>query len=376
LAACARELGFGLFTGVPCSYLEPLVSCLPYLPAANEGQAVAIACGAELGGLPAVAMFQNSGLGNAVNPLTSLAALFRLPILLIVSWRGQPGGPPDEPQHELMGRLTPELLDLLGLPWEGFPESEADLAPTLARARASMLETGLPYALLLRRGAVAAHSQAAGAQVRELGSAIETHSGKRPSRREALLAVQRQVRPGDAVIATTGYMGRCLFSLADRPSHLYLVGSMGCASSVGLGLALAQPDRRVVVLDGDGAALMHLGALPTLGWARPRNLVHVVLDNERHASTGGQETVAHTADLAAIAHASGYPRVVRGGLENVLQADTERLTFVHVKIRPDEEEELRRPDLAPPDSARRFRAWLEATDRAGSTERKQIVRVL
>ncbi len=357
-ADAAREIGLGLFTGVPCSYLQALINSVPYLPAANEGEAVAIASGSELGGVPAAAMFQNSGLGNAVNPLTSLSTVFRLPILLIVGWRGQPGGAPDEPQHELMGRMTPALFEMMGIPWELFPESAEEVKPVLERAWTFMRGSGLPYALLLRKGAVKAHPFPAPPQPRALGPALEVADGERPTRVEVLQAVQRSVRPTDAVLATTGYMGRCLFNLEDRPSQLYMVGSMGCASSLGLGLALAQPHRRVIVLDGDGAALMRLGALPTLGWARPANLIHVVLDNESHASTGGQESHSHSADLAAIAQASGYPRVVRGGLEAVLTGETDRLTFVHVKIQVVEGEELKRPTLTPAETARRFSSWL------------------
>src|SRR5215831_9870787 len=136
----AREKGFRLLTGAPCSYLKPFINYamaapgLEYVGAANEGDAVAIAAGADLAGRRSVVMFQNSGLGNAVNPLTSLNAPFRIPALLVVTWRGEPGGPPDEPQHELMGQVTPGMLDLLGIRWEFFPTSEAEVAPVLARA--------------------------------------------------------------------------------------------------------------------------------------------------------------------------------------------------------------------------------------------------
>ena len=164
------------------------------------------------------------------------------------------------------------------------------------------------------------------------------------------------------MIATTGYTGRALYALDDRPNQLYLVGSMGCASSVGLGLALAQPDRRVFVLDGDGAALMRLGALATIGSRRPPNLVHVLLDNEMHESTGGQGTVAHTVDLAAVALACGYPRVVRAtnldDCTRVLQKAGTELTFAHVKTRPGENKDLPRPVVTPCQVAERFRQWL------------------
>jgi len=160
----ARERGFRLFTGVPCSYLKPFINYaldapeLDYVGAANEGDAVAIAAGADLAGRRSVVMFQNSGLGNAVNPLTSLNAPFRIPALLIVTWRGEPGGGPDEPQHELMGQITPRMLDLLGIRWEFFPTSEADVASALDRAVGHMDATRLPFALVMRKGSVAPHA--------------------------------------------------------------------------------------------------------------------------------------------------------------------------------------------------------------------------
>ena len=160
----ARERGFRLFTGVPCSYLEPFINYvldapeMEYVGAANEGDAVAIAAGADLAGRRSVVMFQNSGLGNAVNPLTSLNAPFRIPALLIVTWRGEPGGAPDEPQHELMGQITPRALDLLGIRWGFFPTSEAEVAPALDRAVAHMDQTRLPFALVMRKDSVAPHA--------------------------------------------------------------------------------------------------------------------------------------------------------------------------------------------------------------------------
>jgi phosphonopyruvate decarboxylase len=173
------------------------------------------------------------------------------------------------------------------------------------------------------------------------------------------------MRSTDAVIATTGFTGRALYALEDRPNQFYMVGSMGCASSLGLGLALSQPQRRVVVLDGDGAALMRMGALATIGYERPANLIHILLDNEIHESTGGQATVSHSVDLAAVAQACGYPRVVRAGSLDELAAAAheagDELTFVHVKTRPGEEKNLPRPTIKPWQVAERFRAWLRAT---------------
>jgi phosphonopyruvate decarboxylase len=367
----ARELGFDLFTGVPCSYLKPFINYtidapqLAYLGAANEGDAVAIASGSELGGRRSVVMFQNSGFGNTVNPLTSLNAIFRIPVLLIVTWRGAPGGTPDEPQHELMGQITAELFETMRLPHALFPEAEDQIAPTLKRAVTEMERSGLPFGLIMKHGAVAEHALKTPPLARPLAQAMLSASAwpaQLPTRSEVLRVVQQTTRATDAVIATTGFTGRALYALEDRPNQLYLVGSMGCAGTLGLGLAVAQPQRRVIVLDGDGAALMRLSALPTIGYERRANLVHILLDNEIHESTGGQATVSHSVDLAAVAQACGYPRVVRAGsLDEVAAAIDEageELTFIHVKTAPGGTKNLPRPTVKPYEVAARFRAWL------------------
>jgi phosphonopyruvate decarboxylase len=179
-----------------------------------------------------------------------------------------------------------------------------------------------------------------------------------------LRAVQEGTHADDIVVATTGYTGRELYALDDRSNQIYMVGSMGCASSFGLGLALACPDRRVVVLDGDGAALMRLGALATLGYERPANLVHVLLDNGVHESTGGQTTVSRSIDFSAIAAACGYPRVASvgapGELAAVLNEAQGALQFVHAPTLPGVPDNLPRPTITPADVAARLRATLHS----------------
>lgn len=371
-AASAR--GFELYSGVPCSYLTPFINHvlnagsggkLRYIGAANEGDAVAIAAGAELGGKRAVAMFQNSGLGNAVNPLTSLTWTFRIPILVITTWRGEPGGAPDEPQHELMGQVTPQLLETMQIPWATFPSEEAALGPALEAACAHMARERRPYALVMRKGSVAdTKLNAPAPQPLSLGHAQIERPAAVATRRQMLQALQGALGPDDVVIATTGYTGRELYALDDRPAQFYMVGSMGCASSLGLGLAVARPDKRVIVVDGDGAALMRLGALTTLGTERPPNLTHVLLDNGVHESTGGQSTVSANIDFCALAAAAGYPQVAATAQPAKLaQWLTERkpgLRFVHVPTLPGVPAKLPRPTTTPAEVATRLRAHLGA----------------
>jgi len=354
----ASSRGFGLYTGVPCSYLTPFINFtlgapgLRYVGAANEGDAVAIAAGARLGGLPGVAMFQNSGLGNAVNPLTSLTHTFRIPVLLIITWRGEPGGAPDEPQHELMGRITPALLETMGIPWALFPETEGDVAAVLDTAVEHLEGARRPYALVMRKGSVAPCTLPASSPGPVPHRAAGIARASATVTRQAMLAAMQAVAgPDDIIIATTGYTGRELYALDDRANQLYLVGSMGCASSVGLGLALARPDRRVIVLDGDGAALMRLGALAILGHERPPNLVHVLIDNGQHESTGGQATVSATVDFGAVAAACGYPSVTAAAtpaaLRDALADRTPGLSFLYVPVLPGVARNLPRPAQTP-----------------------------
>jgi phosphonopyruvate decarboxylase len=315
-------------------------------------------------------MMQNSGLGNAVNPIASLAYIFRIPALLIVTLRGEVGHE-DEPQHELMGVITGGILDQLRVPWEYFPEQSADIAPALERAMAHLEREERPYAFIMRKGSVASHrlsreENAAAVAGRHAQPVVDpsVEVSKRPTRSEALQRVIELTSPANTVvIATTGYTGRELWALADRPNHLYVVGSMGCASSLGLGLSLVRPDLKVVVLDGDGAALMRMGNFAMAGaYGRP-NFVHVVLDNATYDSTGGQGTVSPIVSFATVASACGYGIAREGdelrSMEEVMQADgATGPRFVRVRIRPGTMDNLPRPTQSPYEVSRRLMTHL------------------
>jgi phosphonopyruvate decarboxylase len=367
--AAAGVRGFDFYTGVPCSFLTPLINgvlsdrALRYVGAASEGEAVAIAAGAWLAGRRTVVMCQNSGLGNAVNPLTSLNAPFRIPTLLVTTWRGQPGLA-DEPQHEVMGRITHDLIRLMGLPLEDAPNTDDAVGPAFDRAVARMDETGAPYAWVLKKGDIADTDLNPSPQaVRAPGRRDRfERGGERIRREQALARVLELTDDRAAIIATTGKCGRELFTLADRPQHLYQVGSMGGASAMGLGVALNVP-RPVVVLDGDGAALMKLGAFATIGAYAPRNLVHVVLDNGVHDSTGGQQTVSASVDFAAVALDCGYAHAAScddldGFSEAWRLASRDGPSLIHLRIAPGSMAKLGRPTVTPAEVARRFKAFL------------------
>lgn len=361
----ARKDGFGLSTSVSCAHLEALVQAssqdLVHVEAANEGDAVAICCGAHLAGTRSIAFIQNSGLGNAVNPLTSLAMTFKIPLLLVISWRGEPGTG-DEPQHRGMGEMTTPLLDLMGIGWEIVDESD-QLEGAFARATAAIESRSEPYAFIVRRGGVVKGSgkPAREVPVRQRG-VVEQGSGESRSRIEMLRAIVGATPVDDwSLVATTGYTGRELFTVADRPNHLYMVGSMGCALPLGLGIALARDDRRVVVLDGDGALLMRMGAMSTAGSYGRGNLVHVLLDNGVHLSTGAQPTTSTNVDWPGLALASGYPKVISSPtldeLEGILTNITDD-TFIHVPVQARIEPDLPRPTIGPSEVAARLRAQL------------------
>lgn len=351
--------GATLWTGVPCSYLKSLIDCvishsqLDYVPAANEGDAVAIAAGAWLGGGLGVALMQNSGLGNAVNPLTSLLHPFAIPMLLLVTWRGQPGGVPDEPQHELMGEITPSLLDLMQIPYEILPEDQEAAIHCLRRQLRNTQEQRRCHALIIPSGRFAKHPATAPLEKMPLTGKVPHPCPARLTRSQMLRGLLSIWGAEDLIVATTGYTGRELYALDDRPQHLYMVGAMGCASSVGLGLALRRPKQRIWVVDGDGALLMRMGALSTLGWVRPPNLVHLVLDNGCHESTGAQSTVSASLDLCEIAKGCGYPHLLRWSQPE--RFDFAGLTFVHAPILPGVAESLPRPKQKPREVADRFR---------------------
>ena len=379
LVDAARARGYSWYAGVPCSFLTPLINRvlgddeLEYVSAANEGDAIAIAAGAWVGGRRGVAMMQNSGLGNALSPLTSLIHTFRIPVLVICTHRGAPDAG-DEPQHELMGQISGTLLDTIDVPWTRFARDSGAIERALDDAERAFTARSA-CALLLKRDTFAAQPLApadpaprrASAPVEGRGAVLAR--ADRPARAAALKAILAAADgDGDAatvVVATTGYTGRELYALGDRPSNLYMVGSMGCASSLGLGLAMARPDLRVVVADGDGAALMRMGNLATVGAYAPANLTHVVLDNEAHDSTGAQATVSALIDFAGIATSCGYHRVLQTDsvteLEDFLApVPCDGARFAHVKIGTGTLAHLPRPAIAPPAVLDRLMAHIGA----------------
>jgi phosphonopyruvate decarboxylase len=294
--------GFTFASGVPCSYFNGPITLLSrqpgrYVPAANEGGALAAAAGAALANARSFVLLQNSGFGNLVNPLTSLTTTYRIPVLVFTSLRGWPDPAGDEPQHALMGQSTHALLDVLGIA-HGTLRAEDDLPEfrKLIDNAEQELTAGRQAFVLVAKGAV--------------GSVPADPPPARGLVSREVVRLVAELTQDCLVVASTGFPSRELFAVADRPGNFYMQGSMGHASSFGLGVAHARPDRTVLVLDGDGSALMHLGALSVIGDSAPPNLLHVVLDNGIHESTGGQPVASGGTSFAGIAAAAGYRTAV------------------------------------------------------------------
>lgn len=307
-----KKRKFYSFTGVPCSFFQAAINFviedpeLRYTIVPNEGSALALASGACLAGRRTALMIQNSGFGNLVNPLTSLNMIYRLPVLVFMSGRAY--GVDDEPQHEVIGKTMGAVLDALGVPHADLPNEELSYQKALDGALRKMERDKTPFFFFVRKGAL------------EKYSAKKNGRARYPLKRiEAIQILTKSLTGDEYVIATTGKPSRELFSVCDRPRNFYMQGSMGHAASLGLGVALQNPRKKVIVLDGDGALLMHLGVLSTIGHYHPKNFYHVILDNESYETTGDQDTTSATTDLKKVALACGY----RSAEEVVRRADLE-----------------------------------------------------
>jgi phosphonopyruvate decarboxylase len=375
LAALLERRGFDFFAGVPCSLIEDLIATLeghprlPYIPAPREDVAVGLAAGAWFAGRRPAVLMQNSGLGTSLNALASLALMYGLPSLLLVTWRGHRGK--DAPEHILTGEISPRLLELLRIPHRVLAADtlEADLA-WVAETMDRLMQ---PIALLVPPGVVEVGKAGHGAHVAAGAPAPSAHArpagASRPltpriSRLDAIAAARKGLGR-EPVIHANGYMCRESFSLGDRPENFYMIGSMGLASAIGLGFSLTNPDTPTVVLDGDGNLLMNLGILPLAAALHPRRFVHIVFDNEVYGSTGSQRSITTEIRLDRMAEAAGYRTVAAvTEADDITQAvrtalDSEGPHFILAKVTAEEAEVPRIP-YTPHQLRDRFRASVRA----------------
>lgn len=377
-----EELGFENFVGVPCSFLSPLINYAinkeRFIMANNEGDAIAIASGISLANSSkkyGIALMQNSGLSNALSPLTSLNYVFHIPILGFVSLRGErdeDGNNTDEPQHELLGAITDKILEVCDIPYLFLEPSLAKAKEQLYRAK-EYLKQGKPFFFIVRKGVLEEVNLEKSPIFGEKNQCkIESMSSSffAPicSRFQALQKISEHSSKM-VVLATTGKTGRELYEIADRENQLYMVGSMGCVGALGLGIAL-ESEKKVLCIDGDGALLMRMGALSTNAYYANKtnrgNFCHILLDNQVHDSTGGQFSLSPYVDFAQIAKNCGYEKVF-----NVASLDEleERIVdfweqksggamFILVNITKGSKKDLGRPKIKPFEVAKRLQEFI------------------
>ena len=350
-----RENGIDCFAGVPdsllkniCAYITDHCDAEHNIIAASEGAAIGLAAGHYLAtGQPACVYMQNSGEGNIINPLASLTdpEVYNIPVLLLIGWRGRPGVH-DEPQHVKQGKVTTGLLNTMGINFDVLSKEEDKAEKQIAKAIDALKKKDV-YALVIEKDTFEDYKL----------QNVEKND-LTMSREEAIQTVAAALGEKDCIVSTTGMISRELFEYraAMNQGHerdFLTVGSMGHASQIALGIAMAKPDRKVWCFDGDGAAIMHMGSMAIVANKAPKNYVHVVFNNGAHDSVGGQPTVGLKIDLAKIAEAVGYTRTISVSLESQLAPALETFksidgpVLLEIKVKKGNRKDLGRPTTTP-----------------------------
>lgn len=357
--------GTDFFAGVPdsllknlCAYITDNAPSEKHIISANEGSATALAAGYYFatGKTPLIYM-QNSGEGNMINPLLSLADpdVYSVPMLILIGWRGEPGVH-DEPQHVKQGKVTCDLLDAMKVPYHVLSAETADLEKQFDKAYAYIKENSAPYAFVIRKGTFSDYTL-------KSNEAVQGNM----SREEAIEKIMLNADEKAVFVSTTGMASRELYELREKHSmnhekDFLTVGSMGHASQIALSIAMQKQGRKIFCIDGDGAAIMQMGGMATIGSRAPQNLVHIVLNNGAHDSVGGQPTVARKIDLCGIAKSCGYEIVKRvesiPELEDALSNLENKLTFIEVLVKKGARKDLGRPKSTPIENKNAFMEFL------------------
>ena len=356
------------FTGVPDSLLKNFCLCIDnnvskndHIIAANEGNAIAIAAGYFLATnkVPIVYM-QNSGLGNAINPLLSLcdSSVYSIPLVLVIGWRGEPGVP-DEPQHIKQGEIQLDLLKLLKIPYEVLSGEEINYRQKVEKIIQIAKNKNKPTALLIKKKTFTKY---------ELNSSENQYKGMR---REEALEIILEFLPYDAIIvSTTGKTSREIYEIRERKKEPHkkdflTVGSMGHCSSIALGLAISKPNRKVFCIDGDGALIMHMGSLSSVGKLNPKNFYHILMNNEVHESVGGQATASSNINFQKLTQSNGYNKSTFVEKKEELEIEMkyflneEGPNFIEVKINPGSRKDLGRPASSPIDNKKQIMDYIK-----------------
>jgi phosphonopyruvate decarboxylase len=347
--------GHSFLTGVPDSVFKHFLlkanedSRFEHVITNNEGESCALAAGYHLatGKVPVVYM-QNSGLGNCVNPLSSLLDehIYSIPALLLIGWRAVPGEK-DEPQHKRMGAISQELLTLLGIPHAVAGPEEDGLVDIFRQASDHFQQHEKPFAILFPREVIGPDPSVKKAALPSEDDLM---------REDLLESIVNQCTESDLLVTTTGKTSRELYEIRERLGHHHAndfltVGSMGCAASIALGIAMQRPERRVILVDGDGACLMRMEALATIGAIQPANLLHILVDNNAYESTGSQPTLSNSIDFAAVAKACNYRSASTTDSQESFSKELSRAnkgpTMLVVKAFPYSRPNLGRPKSTP-----------------------------
>ena len=354
-----RESGIDCFAGVPdsllkniCAYITDHCDAQHNIIAANEGAAVGIAAGHYLAtGQPACVYMQNSGEGNIINPLASLTdpEVYNIPVLLLIGWRGRPGVH-DEPQHVKQGKVTTGLMNTMGINFDVLSKEEDKAEKQIAKAIKALQNKDV-YALVIEKDTFEDYKL----------QNVEKND-LTMSREEAIQTVAAALGEKDCIVSTTGMISRELFEYraAMNQGHerdFLTVGSMGHASQIALGIAMAQPERKVWCFDGDGAAIMHMGSMAIVASKEPKNYVHVVFNNGAHDSVGGQPTVGLKINLPAVAKAVGYKTAITVASKEELEKELSTLNsqlstvsgpvLLEIKVKKGNRKDLGRPTTTP-----------------------------
>lgn len=362
--------GTDFFAGVPdsllknfCAYITDNAPADKHIISANEGSATALATGYHFatGKIPLIYM-QNSGEGNMINPLLSIVDpdVYSVPMMIVIGWRGEPGVH-DEPQHVKQGKVTCDLLDAMKIPYSilGADNCNKCLDKALAKAYEYIKANNAPYALVIKKGTFEDYTL-------QNNTTVEADM----SREEAIEKIMLSAPETAAFVSTTGMASRELYELRDKHGQghskdFLTVGGMGHASQIALSIAMQKKDRLIYCIDGDGASIMQMGGMATIGTRNPSNMVHIVLNNGAHDSVGGQPTVGRQIDLCGIAKACGYGNVVKASTKEELDAilkdknTFDKLTFIEVLVRKGARKDLGRPKTTPQENKKAMMEFLK-----------------
>ena len=364
------NIGINFFTGVPdsllkdfCTYISDNTDKYQNIITANEGNAIGVAAGHYLvTSNPCLVYMQNSGLGNAINPLASLTdrLVYNIPLLLLIGWRGEPGQK-DEPQHSKQGKITLALLETMGIPFSVLPDNQIEMDRMVRKVSKYVREEKNPFAIVVRKGTFY--------PLNKKDQNEDKNNYFEMTREDAIKIIVKELNKNDIIVSTTGKISRELFEYREKLGHTHsgdflTIGSMGHSSQIALGIALERAERCVICIDGDGSFLMHMGGIAVIADQNLANFKHIILNNGAHDSVGGQPTVAFNMDIPSIAIASGYKHAFSVNTKIELTKKIKEVlslkgtVMLEVKTKKGARSNLGRPTISPIQNKKDFMKYL------------------